>query len=928
MVPQHMRCNLRNLVSVVPHSKVRAWAGKASEMEGVSQFDVVDIRTALETRHTTDAHAQVGIIWTEGKGFCDAQPRLRTTTLGAVRELGSEVVYTALLEDVDAPKKGMPEEEVQEWFDTQLKALAKTVIGSTAGWYRTRNGGRLVWLLHACDTETYLQIRAQVAKCLNTVGVIRDEQTKDWTRLFRLPRVVRDGNNVDLPMDLSCLDYLPVEGLPHVPPVDATGRKRARNKVKALDKAVAACRIPLKVRREEAANWLAAFPPAIQGELGSNKMLRAATTLVRGFLLPEEEAADLLEEEYSPKCEPSWTRKEINHKVRDAYLVGEAVPGEELDPLLRGTVSMEPARKVNMYALLSPGNNGTLLHMSEGVKDSPEPDHKVPGGFYCTDHKGVGGWKAGTAKDDVPTSPVIQKEFWTGPLQIVAELKGTKDPAYVVATKLDGVWEYAALGKEAILGKNAASEINSKTQLFAPSFASTAMVAYVTGYLSSNRLRECTAASHVGWQKDKACFVLPKTIIDDKGERTLGLEDYKEGYVIDPGLSLTAQGIARKGTYEEWEKATRLLDPYPRAQLAIMATLAAPLLELVNEGTFIMDWSDPTGSGKTSMLEFAAATWGNRESVYGWEATRTFLERRLVTSPHLPFLIDDTANADQSDLEKTIYTLAGGKTKGRSNKELTTADVEHWRTIVLSTGEQPITSFGNKGGGRARVVPIEGAPFPGMPESTFNQASRLFEHNGGHAGPMFVSYLAGKDKYELRSRLRNIRTRLDEASNTTNMVVRRNNRYRAILVLAHELAKDAGVISFDDPTQRAWAQEEVIADAAGAQRSFELVQGWVSANLGKFAGFTAAGFEPHAGWYGILSEESIYIFRHMLDPFLARFKYLPDEVYGAWRKADILQAPNHQFTVSAAYPEKMSASGLIAHGVLSFPRETMMPRDA
>lgn len=77
-----------------------------------------------------------------------------------------------------------------------------------------------------------------------------------------------------------------------------------------------------RVRRARA--YLAKVPGGVQGENGSKPCFRAACVLVHGFGLREDEAFALLLAEYSPRCTPPWSEKEIRHKVSSAVKQGSA----------------------------------------------------------------------------------------------------------------------------------------------------------------------------------------------------------------------------------------------------------------------------------------------------------------------------------------------------------------------------------------------------------------------------------------------------------------------------------------------------------------------------------------------------------------------------------------------------------------------------
>jgi hypothetical protein len=64
--------------------------------------------------------------------------------------------------------------------------------------------------------------------------------------------------------------------------------------------------------------YLDAMPPAISGQGGHNVTYSAATMLVHGFEIPQDQALEMLLAHYNPRCEPPWTEKELRHKVQDA----------------------------------------------------------------------------------------------------------------------------------------------------------------------------------------------------------------------------------------------------------------------------------------------------------------------------------------------------------------------------------------------------------------------------------------------------------------------------------------------------------------------------------------------------------------------------------------------------------------------------------
>jgi hypothetical protein len=68
--------------------------------------------------------------------------------------------------------------------------------------------------------------------------------------------------------------------------------------------------------KEQARAYVASQPPAVSGCNGHNNTFRVACYLI-GFGLNDTDALELLRE-FSARCQPPWTEKELLHKIRDA----------------------------------------------------------------------------------------------------------------------------------------------------------------------------------------------------------------------------------------------------------------------------------------------------------------------------------------------------------------------------------------------------------------------------------------------------------------------------------------------------------------------------------------------------------------------------------------------------------------------------------
>lgn len=115
-----------------------------------------------------------------------------------------------------------------------------------------------------------------------------------------------------------------------------------------------------------ASAYLARMPEAISGSGGHQALWAATLAVVRGFGLSESDALALLEREYNPRCSPLWSRRELEHKVRDASRGARVPVGYKLD---EGR-DWQPAR--------TPPRSAPAQPPSEPVADEQGEVHEAP----------------------------------------------------------------------------------------------------------------------------------------------------------------------------------------------------------------------------------------------------------------------------------------------------------------------------------------------------------------------------------------------------------------------------------------------------------------------------------------------------------------------------------------------------------------------
>lgn len=181
------------------------------------------------------------------------------------------------------------------------------------------------------------------------------------------------------------------------------------------------------------------------------------------------------------------------------------------------------------------------------------------------------------------------------------------------------------------------------------------------------------------------------------------------------GEATLAHGYRENGTLPDWVNNIRPLLEYPIARFMLAASFAAPMLKLFNQRVyFVHNWG-PSRGGKTAALKAALSVWGEPEVIMAnFNSTRVGLERLAAFYSDLPLGVDErqVVGDKQGLIESLVYMLGMGKGKTRGSKGGGTQKINFWRTIVLTTGEQPLSSDSSSTGIKTRVAEIYGLPIP------------------------------------------------------------------------------------------------------------------------------------------------------------------------------------------------------------------------
>ena len=548
------------------------------------------------------------------------------------------------------------------------------------------------------------------------------------------------------------------------------------------------------------------------------------------------------------------------------------------------------------------------------LPDAPISDTVLVPDGYIISKTGI--WKLEHGKDNVPYG----KRIAHGPLLLRRLLVDITDEhqSYEVLVLRQNEWKEVLVEREHLVTSRS---ITSIARWGAPvdSNRAPAMVEYVTKTEAVNRssMPARSISARLGWQGtggDRGFLWGNNWITPDGRMMSPSEPDETTNAVFfhaeTSGEAQLAAACRSSGTTQGWVQTAALLRPYPRAMLAVYAALAAPLLIILDAPNFVIDWSNATSTGKTTILRGAASCWGipieNRESsmLGTWDTTRVWMERSAALLHSLPLILDDTKHAkDKRAVAQTIYGITSGRGRSRGTKRGLDY-TRSYRTILMLTGETPATSFSQDGGTRARVLTLWGPPFGVTTEETASLVKRLymgFQSHYGHAGPAFVRQLLRHRKRwpALRKLHRSIHEKYLELAGS-DPVASRMAEYAATLELAARLVHSILPLpwKYDDVIARLWPT--MTGEAAEADRAavaLQHVMSWAYSNQSAFherAETLADGSAriPPGGMAGIWEHHdwsSIAFFRHRLDDILATRRFEIEGILRLWRGRGWLQ---------------------------------------
>jgi len=385
------------------------------------------------------------------------------------------------------------------------------------------------------------------------------------------------------------------------------------------------------------------------------------------------------------------------------------------------------------------------------------------------------------------------------------------------------------------------------------------------------------AVSRFGWRGKEFVFpgICPEIEID----------------VDDVGSKHALKGFSPEGDSSEWCRvANQVRNSSPNARFILAAAFATPLLKPLSQRNFIIHNHGDSQGGKTATLWLAMSVWGDPNVITcSFDGTSTALERRASLFSDLPLGVNERevlSQAKKQDISAMLYMLAEGKGRGRGGK-VGLQELNLWRTIVLTTGEGPLTSASSMDGLMTRTIELEGGPLANNRDLARSLYSFLPTCHGS-AGITFLQALMGYEREEIIAFYREAQAWLKKY-----YIDRIESHLDALaIVMTADYYSSVWVFGLKSMTAKseAYAMGTEIADkfirrlaASESERAWLEFMDWVGENNEKLSNSysnTKIGMKDPIE----SGEKNIYIIRRVVNEFLENYSSA-QKIIRAWADA-------------------------------------------
>ena len=345
----------------------------------------------------------------------------------------------------------------------------------------------------------------------------------------------------------------------------------------------------------------------------------------------------------------------------------------------------------------------------------------------------------------------------------------------------------------------------------------------------------------------------------------------------------------------------RAIDGLPVIRYMVAGLVSTLLLGPLDLEAFCVDIAGMTSGGKTTALRLSVAMVGEPRLMKPWESTLSAHERVRCAMMDHPVWLDDSRQVTDPNLCTSVaYAVVNGQSKGRATP-LGMQAGKVTRSVLISTGERPLSTMGSAGGLKARCLTVTADPMGARTAETSALCARLSGLAREHYGWLWADMVAHLSTFDgmawekVRSRMHAVLQRLSARAaelGLTNLVITRQLQSLAQLQTAGNLID--GML--DRPSQ-VYVTDDILRSVLGSGVSADQptlalrdLLSWVALNPARVlrVGATGEAMTSTAPAQGYIAHHNLKsgaetILRSEAMNYLTRAGYNAEEVVAGWK---------------------------------------------